>query len=775
MMMVGEPASRGFRGCGRGSVMRGLLWGSMLIVGLCAADAGAQTIHVDADALPGGNGQSWSNAYRYLHDALAYAEDPSHGVTELRIAGGVYVPDRSESMPGGAGNRNATFSLVDGVALRGGYAGLGAPNPDARDIQLYETILSGDLLGNDGPNFTNYEDNAYSVIRATSVGEVILDGITVTAGNANGNGSPNHVGGGAHLTDINAMIVNCIFRDNAAKYGGGIYLDAGSVDVLSCLFMQNSADGHGGSIRARQSTLTVDLCEFRENNSGTGAGIALLSSELHATSSIFIDNIGDVGVAVQVDTSCCFLTDCDFINNIGAASGAVTISNACTSGLTRCTFENNTAGLVGGALNYGAGPDPTPVVDCLFINNSATMIGGAAITGGHVEWINCVFGNNSAPAASAMLISHGSLPTFNNCTIANNSGIAFATGPANGAASGSSNLILRNSILWGNETPFADNLMNNVDITFSNVEGDWAGTGNIDENPLFVQPGTGDFRLAFGSPCVDAGSNALIPPGITTDAAGEARIQNDVVDMGAYEGEYEPLPPAASAVVNTGQFTFLAPLGDEFEFAEPFVLFSNLSGPNGATVTVTLPFEPDHENAPGYDTVGDMMTLETSLEDGQYRAVIFLPFTSSQIPGINAPLVDAARHDADLDRWTRAVNANVQNHPGGDSPLGTRVILIDNDFNVGSTALGNFGVMWNPLSGQGVAWASVDAAGDYRVGVNECMNDTAHPQNGAIDVLDALAVLKAWLDQDSPHDVNVDGAVTVTDLFSVLDAWGVCP
>ena len=64
--------------------------------------------------------------------------------------GGTYKPDQDEAgsiMPGG---RAATFQLINGLALMGGFAGIGAPDPDERGIELHETILSGDLAGNDG-------------------------------------------------------------------------------------------------------------------------------------------------------------------------------------------------------------------------------------------------------------------------------------------------------------------------------------------------------------------------------------------------------------------------------------------------------------------------------------------------------------------------------------------------------------------------------------------------------------------------------------------------
>ena len=60
--------------------------------------------------------------------------------------------------------RSATFQLKDRVRLFGGYAGLGAPDPDLRDPDAYVSILSGDLAGNDGPNFQNNADNSYHVV-----------------------------------------------------------------------------------------------------------------------------------------------------------------------------------------------------------------------------------------------------------------------------------------------------------------------------------------------------------------------------------------------------------------------------------------------------------------------------------------------------------------------------------------------------------------------------------------------------------------------------------
>jgi hypothetical protein len=85
-------------------------------------------------------GQTWRTACRFLQDALAIADNPANGITEIRVAQGAYRPDRSEATPGGSGDRNATFHLLNNIALRGGYLGLGAAegqDPDQRDINQY--------------------------------------------------------------------------------------------------------------------------------------------------------------------------------------------------------------------------------------------------------------------------------------------------------------------------------------------------------------------------------------------------------------------------------------------------------------------------------------------------------------------------------------------------------------------------------------------------------------------------------------------------------------
>jgi hypothetical protein len=184
-------------------------------VGLFSA-AQADTIYVDDDADPGGNGASWGMAYKYLQDALVSAGDG----TVIHVAQGIYTPDQDEAGNVTPGDRTATFGLINGVALMGGYAGIGMPDPDDHDPDLYEAVLSGDLLGDDGPGFENNDENSYHVVTGSGSLDSLLSGFVIAAGNADGD-EPHWAGGGLLNNDVGALTVDrCVFRDNWGATGG---------------------------------------------------------------------------------------------------------------------------------------------------------------------------------------------------------------------------------------------------------------------------------------------------------------------------------------------------------------------------------------------------------------------------------------------------------------------------------------------------------------------------------------------------------------------------
>ena len=152
---------------------------------------GQSILYVDDDAPPGGDGTTWSTAFGCIQTALTAAQPDD----EIRVAQGTYRPDEDTANPNGTGDRTSAFSLVDGISLYGGYAGLGAPEPDVRDPQVYLTILSGDLNEDDAPNFLNTSENSHHVMMGAGIGSTaVVDGLVITQGGA--------------------QLINCLFSGN---------------------------------------------------------------------------------------------------------------------------------------------------------------------------------------------------------------------------------------------------------------------------------------------------------------------------------------------------------------------------------------------------------------------------------------------------------------------------------------------------------------------------------------------------------------------------------
>jgi hypothetical protein len=400
------------------------------------------------------------------------------------------------------------------------------------------------LLGNDGPDFTNNADNSLHVVTASSCNEEsMLDGLSISAGNANS--SPiDDSGGGLYAAQLGTgpTISRCTFlKNNAYDHGGGVFTQC-NLRLSDCTFLGNRGAGMCGSHAAP----TLTNCTFVSNsggglilNDGSSAGTARIIG-CRFLSNTIVYSFSFCGGVLE-------MADCTFENTGGAAS--IRISQGT---LANCVFRANSRAM------YTANSSLT-AVNCVFVANRGEFTPGLYDEGSTLSIANCTFVDNSAQR------------TNNTCLYLYNTTATIA-----------------NTIIWGNRDgngiSEASQIMSNRSpiVTYSCVQnwtGSLGGVGNHGLHPEFVRDpydggdgwgvggndDYGDLRLMPDSPCIDSGDNTAVPADVTDldgdlntgerspfDFSGGPRFVDDprTVDVGVGD------PPAYPLLVDVGAYEY---------------------------------------------------------------------------------------------------------------------------------------------------------------------------------------------------------------------------
>ncbi len=468
------------------------------------------TIYVDHTATGAATGLSWTDAFTNVQDALSATVSGD----QIWIAEGTYTPTLRTD-PGDP--RTATFNLVEGVALYGGFDGT-ETSLDQRDWETHITVLSGDLDNNDltdpygvvTDTANIVGDNAYHVTNGGGVTETvntastdthyiatrrnvteaaIVDGFTITAGKADGDYSYGW-GGGMSNTGNSPTLTNVVFSGNLAdRSGGGMFNWNSSPTLTNVIFFGNSAYYGGGGMRNYQSSSpTLMNVTFSGNSAGFGGGM----SDSHQSSPMltnvtFSSNLADnYGGGMDSYYQCSpVLINVTFSSNSAGirGGGMVNVQNSPT--LTNVTFFDNSAGDIGGGMSNRRSSSPT-LMNVTFSGNSADFGGGMANDSSNPLLTDVTFSGNSAGHRGGGMFNDASNPTLTDVTFSSNS--AKYGGGMHNYDNSSPTLI--NTTFAGNSVDTSGGGMFNEDycspvltnVTFFDNLADFGGGGVFNEN-----------------------------------------------------------------------------------------------------------------------------------------------------------------------------------------------------------------------------------------------------------------------------------------------------
>jgi predicted outer membrane repeat protein len=318
-------------------------------------------------------------------------------------------------------------------------------------------------------------------------------------------------------------IVHCSFIGNSTSdQGGAINAPAQTGDLVfdGCTFQNNSSATHGGAVRANMNSGVLRVlngCQFISNvaNPSQTAGD-------YVGGALYV--VGNAEISDTVFTNNTSVSRCSssFGCTVTGRAGAVWLQGG-NAVIRDCLFVHNTVrGINGG--------------DCFFGGASRAWGGGIFLYDGTLKLRNSILSSNvtdasscgPSPSGGGLFVNSGTCSVVNvtcayNTDYATDSGINVVSGATAG---------ITNSIVYFNG---GSQIGGAPTVAYSDVQGGFAGSGNISNNPIFLS--TRDLIIVPGSPCIDKGSTNAVyndvcfPPSLGNTPSTKARN-----DMGAHGG-----------------------------------------------------------------------------------------------------------------------------------------------------------------------------------------------------------------------------------------------
>ena len=382
--------------------------------------------------------------------------------------------------------------------------------------------------------------------------DALLTGFTIQ----NGLGCVYGQGGGVYIEQSSPTLDHLIIQNNiATTSGGGVLVNIGSNPLLKNLTIRdNSFAMNGGGISVASASADIENCKIYNNNSvedySLGGGISFSGSSGTISGSVISNNISESGGGISCYNSSPTIEETIIVSNEADYGGGINCRENASPTISNVTIKNNIASQGGGIRCRDN--SHAYIENSTILGNSAFQYGGGLYSNNANPNIDhSVIVQNSAEHGGGIYGRINSDINIQNTTISDN----FAT-------EGGGLYLRNNSATWVERTIFWNNSPQEIflhpsegatqlSVSYSDIEGGEEGIvtnnngyiywfeGNIDSNPLFCDPESGNYTVAANSPCQILSSN-IGALGVGCDALWEFALYGPELVDASGNGIWEP-------------------------------------------------------------------------------------------------------------------------------------------------------------------------------------------------------------------------------------------
>lgn len=455
------------------------------------------TLYVNINVNGGtGDGSSWANAIPQLADALLYAKQQNNYTSanplKIFVAKGTYKPMYNFATANNTSARDHSFLMIKNVMVYGGFDPANYITT-LNDNRILPPATGGSVLSGDIGVANDDTDNCYHVVVAANDVEIaLLDGFTITQGNADGMGAvaivdyttstvitfKQYVGAGMCIWNSSPALSNISINNNIAKYGGGLFNTGNVSSVYSNVTIKNnSASVFGGGI-----CNTSDVAYINGSNQTVAANVNIGNFTLN-------NNSASIGGGMYNNDATISFSNAVINNNSATDGGGIYNDNSTIISISQSTLDSNLAFSGGGAIANDAAEVTLNNVNIQ--NNTSAADGGGMynLNNSTITISNSDISNNTG-------VSGGGIYNFNNPTITiSNTDISDNTGVSGGGIynHNSNNINISQSTLSSNSAISGGGMYNMnsnpvlTNVIISNNSGGSYGGGiyNNNSTPTF--------------------------------------------------------------------------------------------------------------------------------------------------------------------------------------------------------------------------------------------------------------------------------------------------